>query len=204
MKFKAILALSALLFAAPVFADGDDDKKKASEWSVDKNHSAINFNVKHFFTPVNGTFKDYDISLDFNAEDLESSSINVTIQVASVDTGVEKRNNHLKTADFFDAEQFPTIVFASSSIESTGENTFVAKGTLTMRGVEKPYELPFELLGVADLPEQMQRGGMTKIAGFKSHSTLLRNDWGVGTGSWAATAVVGGEVNLEIAIEAKQ
>ncbi len=197
---KRILPLAAaLLLVAATTAP----TLNAPEWKVDKSHSAINFNVKHFFTPVHGSFGDYDIALTFDAENLDESKIDVTIEVASVDTRNEKRNNHLMSGDFFNAEKYPTIKFSSESIKSTGDNAFVAMGKLTIRDVTKDFELPFTLLGVAELEGDMaERMGTAAIASFHATASLNRNDFGVGSGSWAATAVVGGTVNIDIAVEA--
>lgn len=197
----AVFAIASPAFATTI--DTDDDKK-ASKWMVDKSHSQINFSIKHFFTPVKGSFGDFDVELNFDPADLDGSSISVVIDVASVETGNERRNGHLRTADFFDAETYPKMMFKSTSIESTGENMFVAKGQMTIKDVTKDFELPFNLLGVMDLPERMQKDGVSKVAGFEASTTLLRNDYGVGTGSYVATATIGGEVAISIAIEAKQ
>jgi len=206
MKLRALFLMAIFAIASPAFAttiDTDDDKK-ASKWMVDKSHSQVNFSIKHFFTPVNGSFGDFDVELNFDPADLDGSSISVSIDVGSVDTGNERRNGHLRTPDFFDSETYPKMTFESSSIESTGENMFVAKGTMTIKDVTKDFELPFTLLGVMDLPERMQKDGVTKVAGFEAKTSLMRNDYGVGTGNFAATATIGGEVTINIAIEAKQ
>ena len=175
----------------------------SQKWNFDRAHSSLNFSINHFFTPVDGRFDDFNVELNFDPENLDNSSIDVVIQVASINTGNEKRDGHLQTADFFDAEKFPTITFKSNKITASGDNNFVAKGILKVKDVAREIELPFKLLGIKDLPEQMQKmfGGITHVAGFESSYTLNRNDYTVGTGSWAATLVVGDEVNLRIKIE---
>jgi len=99
--------------------------------------------------------------------------------------------------DFFNAEQWPNMTFESSTIEQTGDNQFVAKGQLTIRDVTRDFELPFELLGVMDHP--MQDG--KKVAGIVANAELMRTDFGVGVGDWAATAVVGDKVNINLNLE---
>lgn len=176
----------------------------AKSWQLDKAHSSIGFSINHFFTPVKGSFDDFDIDINFDPNDLDNSSFNLTIQVASVNTGNEKRNGHLRTEDFFNAEKYPVMTFKSSKIMSKGDNMYVAKGKLKIKDVEKEIELPFKLLGVKVLPEEMQKmmGGLKEAASFEASYSLNRNDYTVGTGSWAATVVVGDEVNIDVAVEA--
>ncbi len=200
-RLLSILTLAVLVMGASVATDPAVDD---ASWEVDSAHSAITFKVRHFFTPVNGRFNDYEIDLTFDPENLEESSISAVIQVASIDTENERRNNHLKSGDFFNAEEFPTITFESSSIESTGENEYVANGTLTIRDNSMDFALPFTLLGVMDVPEDQQERMGKRLAGFQAEASLNRNDFGVGTGSWTATAVVGDRVDFSIQIEAKQ
>lgn len=170
---------------------------QAQQWRVDKSHSAINFSVKHFFTPVNGAFNDYDATIAFDPENLQESHIDVTIHVNSVDTKNQRRDNHLKTDDFFGAETWPDITFKSSRIEKTGDNEFVAYGQLTIKEVAKEIELPFTLLGIMEHP---RREG-TKIAGITATTTINRTEYEVGTGDWASNAVVGDNVSVEIQLE---
>lgn len=169
----------------------------STEWEIDKAHSAINFTINHFFTPVDGTFDDYNATVLFNPEDLENSSIDVTIPVESINTRNDRRDGHLASEDFFNAEEWPNITFVSNTIEQTDENQFVAKGELTIRDVSRDFELPFELLGVMDNPMQEGR----QVAGIVAETSLMRTDYGVGVGDWAATAVVGDEVEIQLNLE---
>jgi polyisoprenoid-binding protein YceI len=175
----------------------------ATKWDLDKAHTTINFSIKHFFTPVTGKFQDFNIDLNFDPENLSASSINVDINVASVITGNEKRDNHLLTADWFDAEKYPQMSFKSNEIVSKGDNNFVAKGKLRIKEIEKDIELAFKILGVKQIPEKMKNmlGGIDELASFEAYYSLNRKDYTVGTGSWAATLVVGGEVDIHIAVE---
>lgn len=172
-------------------------KMNAKAWSVDKSHTSIKFEVRHFFSDVPGQFHDYDAEVYFSPDNLEESSIDVTIQVASIDTENERRDGHLQSADFFNAEKWPTITFSSENIEQVGENEFVANGTLTIKDVSRDFEMPFTLLGVQDNP--FQEG--TLVAGMSSEFTLLRNDFNVGTGDWVSDAVVGNEVDVTLNVE---
>lgn len=185
-----------LLFAIVLFSTAMIPTQHAhgQSWNVDKNHSEIGFKVRHFFTPVRGEFTDYSADINFDAADLDNSNIDVTIQVASIDTDNAKRNGHLQSPDFFDAATYPTISFKSSSIKSTGENEFIATGKLKIKDTETDFDLPFTLLGTAEMNEKT-------IASFTADTAINRNQYGVGTGNWVATTVVGDEVTIEIALE---
>lgn len=195
---KTFIALFALTFIASGYAFATDGNTVlADDWSIDKSHSNVNFTITHFFTPVDGSFEDYTADIQFDPNNLESSSIDVTIPVSSINTENERRDNHLKSEDFFNAEEWPNIHFVSNNIEQTGENQFVAHGELTIRDVTREFELPFELLGVMDHP--MREG--QKVAGITASAKLNRSDFGVGVGDWAATAVVGDEVDIQLNLE---
>ena len=191
-KLFTLLALATFSIASIAMV-----KMEALSWSIDKSHSSINFEVRHFFSNVPGSFEDYSASVNFSPDNLEESSIDVTIQVPSINTKNERRDGHLQSADFFNASEFGAITFESSKIESTGENTFVAHGTLTIKDVTKDFKLPFTLLGVMDNP----RNENAKIAGISSEFQILRNDFGVGTGDYISDAVIGNEVNVSLNLE---
>lgn len=195
---KKIITLFAILMLAISQAFATDGNSVLSdEWNIDTAHSNINFTITHFFTPVNGSFEEYSSEINFDPSDLENSNIDVTIPVSSINTKNERRDNHLKSEDFFNASEWPNIQFESNEIEQTGDNQFVAHGKLTIRDVTREFELPFELLGVMDHP--MQEG--KKVAGITASAQLNRTDYGVGVGDWAATAVVGDEVNIQLNLE---
>lgn len=184
-----------ILFFALILLPFSAKSQEAQLWQIDAAHSAVNFKIRHFFTPVPGAFTKWDGVIRFDAANLAGCSIDVLIDVTSVNTKNERRDAHLRTPDFFDATTYPTIHFASSRIEKTGDNTFVAHGTLTMKNVSKPYALPFTFLGSMPHP----RGGT--VAGFKAETQLLRNDYGVGTGGYVETTTIGNEVDIEILLE---
>jgi len=173
-------------------------------WSTDAAHTEINFSVKHFFTPVTGSFEDYEIDLDYNAEQPEKSRVEARIRVASINTGNQKRDDHLRSGDWFEAEEHPYITFKSTSVRQVGEGQLIATGPLTIKGRSQQIDLPITLLGKQMIPEQMQQmlGGTKQVASFQALAAIDRGDFGVGVDSWAATMVVGGEVNIEILLEA--
>jgi polyisoprenoid-binding protein YceI len=173
-------------------------------WFTDSAHTEINFSVKHFFTPVTGSFEDFEIELDYDPLQPETSSIEARIRVASVNTGNEKRDNHLRTADWFEADKYPYMTFKSTTVRQVAENRVVASGPLTIKGQSHDVELPITLLGRQMIPGEMQQmlGGTKEVASFQASTTIDRGDFDVGVGSWAATMVVGGEVSIEILLEA--
>jgi polyisoprenoid-binding protein YceI len=173
-------------------------------WNVDASHSKVGFSVRHFFTPVEGSFDQYTAELVWDREAPENSTVNVTIQVASINTGNTDRDGHLATPDFFDAAQFPEITFESTSVAAEGDDTLLVTGDLTIKDVTREVTLPVRLLGVQELPQELQEmfGGITEIASFETELEIDRRDFGVGTGGWAETAVVGGPVTITIQLEA--
>lgn len=195
---KTLITLFTLLFLVmgQVFAT-DGNSVVLDEWSIDEAHSNINFTITHFFTPVDGSFEDYSSEIIFDPSDLANSSIDITIPVSSINTDNQRRDNHLKSEDFFNAQEWPNIHFESNEIEQTGDNQFVAHGELTIRDVTREFDLPFELLGVMDHPMRED----TKVAGITATTSLNRTDYGVGVGDWAATAVVGDEVDIQLNLE---
>lgn len=176
------------------------------EWNVDMPHSGIGFSVKHFFTPVKGQFEDYEIDLVFDRENPVNSSVDVRIDVASVNTGNERRDAHLLSADFFDAERYPYITFTSEEVRRVGRDEIVLRGPLTIRDQTRMVELPISILGVKDIPAEMREmlGGVEHVASFEAGLDIDRGDYGVGSGSWAAAAVVGHEVAIDVVVEANR
>ena len=197
MKFITILSLMLLLPLTQSVAVGTIDSDDATQWQVDKSHSAVNFTINHFFTPVDGSFADYDATIHFDPENLAGSRIDVTIPVESIDTRNERRDNHLRSEDFFNTSQWSSIRFVSNSIENVSGNNYVAHGELTIRDITHSFELPFELLGVMEHPMREN----TLVAGIVADAQLMRTDYGVGVGDWAATAVVGDRVNIRLNLE---
>ena len=172
---------------------------EAPEWNIDNNHTSISFEVNHFFTPVTGSFKDFEGNLSFDPENLDGSRASFTVQIASVETDNKKRNDHLQSGDFFDAKNYPEMKFVSTSFTKSGDD-YTLSGNLTIRDVTKEISIPIDLLGLGEHP--MKKGKL--ITAMRAEFSLNRNDYGVGTGSWTATAVVGDEVKVSILLEANR
>lgn len=196
-KIGSTILIALLMASFSTVLSANDHHNEGMKWSIDHTHSAVNFQIRHFFTPVPGSFSEYSGDIYFNPEDLDNSSIDVEISVASVDTRNDRRDGHLQNEDFFEVETWPTMKFVSNRITQESENNFIAHGTLTIRDITKDIELPFEFLGMMEHPMRDN----TLVAGIQSNYKLMRNDFGVGTGSWAETGVVGDEVSIDILLE---
>ena len=174
--------------SAPAFAD---------TYQVDKQHSEAAFQVRHLFTKVRGVFRDVDGTIRFDKSDPANSNVVFRLKVASIDTGVDQRDNHLRGQDFFWAEKYPEISFTSSRVVAKGENAFDVTGDLTIRGVTRQVTLPVTYLG-----EQKDPWGNVK-AGFETAISLNRTDYGL---TWnqaleAGGVVVSDEVKLSVDVE---
>jgi len=203
-KLVVNVFLLTLIFCSNSFAGA------ATKWNLDKVHTSINFNIEHFLTPVHGKFDDFNIDIQFDPENLENSRINVSIKATSINTGWGPRDDHLKTADWFDASKYPDMSFKSSKIMSKGNGNYVAKGKLKIKDVETEIELPFKLLGVKQIPEDMKQmfGWIDEVASFEVSFSLNRKEYNIGTGTATPglaalrySQVVGNEVNIKIAVE---
>jgi len=203
-NLSAVVGVVALL-SLPVGAGAiENNAAHTMAWSVDAAHSEVNFKVTHFFTPVNGSFRDFQVNFAFDKDHPENSSVEARIAVASVSTGNERRDTHLRSDDWFEAEKYPYMTFKSTAVRKVAESEYVASGDLTIKGVTRQIELPIHVLGVQMIPEQMapMMGGIKEAASFHATATIDRAEFGVGVGSWAGTMVVGGDVEIELVVEA--
>jgi polyisoprenoid-binding protein YceI len=193
-------ALAAALLAAIAFAGASSTPAAAATetWKVDTSHSNCLFKVRHFFSQVTGAFTDFAGTVNYDQAAPEKSSVEIVVQTASIDTDNEKRDGHLKSDDFFNAEKFPTITFKSTGItKSSKANHWDVAGDLTIRDVTKPVILDVEQLGFGPDGFGGQRGG------FIARTTINRLDYGV---KWNKTldtggAMLGDDVTIEFALE---
>ncbi len=188
---KKVLGLSlvlALLGAGPMLAE---------TFQIDASHSQVGFKIRHIFSQVPGQFNEFTGTVQYDAAHPEATKIDATIQAASVNTQNERRDGHLKSADFFDVEKYPTLTFKSKSAKKAGENLIHVTGDLTLHGVTKEITLPVEVLGSG--PHPMREGAT--VAGFSAETTVKRSDFGVNNWTDAAN-VLGDEVKVTLEIEA--
>lgn len=147
-------------------------------YTFDRAHSEVGFNVRHFFNKTHGKFTDYTGTIVFDPDNLTASSTEVTIRDTSISTGNERRDNHLRTEDFFWTEKYPNITFKSTKV-IPGKTTkeFKVEGNLTIRDVTKPVVLDVEFLGMGPLAIGGNDLGMQ--AGFDAKTKVNRKDFGI-------------------------
>lgn len=163
--------LAALVVAVTL---GANAFAQTSKWTLDRTHSQISFSVSHMVVAeAEGKFDSFDVAVLADKEDLTDAKVDVTIQVASVNTDNKDRDNHLKSADFFEAEKFPTITFKSKELKKISDNKYKLVGDFTMHGVTKPVELDAKFGGVV-------KDGKGRLhAGFKVVGQINRQEYGV-------------------------
>src|SRR5438874_61132 len=168
------------------------------QWQIDTAHSSVTAAVKHMMlTTVRGTFAGTSGVIDFDPASPEAASIELRIPATSVNTGDERRDAHLRSADFLDAETYPDIVFKSAKVTRKGKAAFVVDGDLTIRGTTRPVSVNVDLLGVTPDPRSGQR------AGFDATFSFDRTQWGL---TWnmpiPSGVLVGEKVTIDAAIAA--
>jgi polyisoprenoid-binding protein YceI len=182
----------------------DDDSRAlddiAGDYVLDPSHTRVGFSARHaMVTKVRGQFDEFEGTAHVDTENPAASTISVTIQAASVTTGNAQRDGHLKTPDFFDIENYPTITFVSTSVERDGTDWNVT-GDLTINATTKPVTIVFEETGTARDPFGNLR------AGFEGSVTINRTDWGLAFNAALETGgvLVSEKVTLEFDVSAIQ
>ncbi len=167
-------------------------------WQIDPAHSEINFTVRHMMiSNVRGQFEKFTGTVDFNEDDPTKSTVDVQIEAASINTKEPPRDNHLRSADFFDAEHYPYLTFKSKRVIKTGDNTGRIVGDLTIRDITREVTLDVEYSGQAQSPWG------TTSAGFSATTTINRKDWDLNWNKALETGgvLVGDQIKIAIEIE---
>ena len=174
----------------------------ATKWVLDPMHSEVQFKVKHLvISTVSGFFKSFEGELDTENDDFSDAKISFSLDINSIDTNQSQRDEHLKSAEFFDAEKYPKISFKSTSFTKSGDDEYKLAGDLTVKGITKQVSLDVEFGGSTD-----DFYGNTK-AGFEISGKINRKDFGL---TWsgvteAGAVVVGEDIKLLINVQfAKQ
>lgn len=168
-----------------------------TKWSLDPAHSYVNFSVAYMMlSDVTGKFHDFNVRMESAKDDFSDAKIDVAIKAKSIDTGVEPRDKHLRSADFFNADKDSTIMFKSIKTESDGENKLKITGFLTMRGVTKEVMIDAVYKGKT-------KGYKGMVVGFNATATINRKEWGL---NWNRTIEAGGllvgeDVTITIAVQ---
>lgn len=170
----------------------------STTWNLDAAHSEVNFRVKHLvITTVSGKFTQFSSAVSTEGDDFTTANITFEVETGSIDTGVEMRDNHLRSNDFFNSEAFPKMVFTSTAIRKVEDDEYEIDGQLTIRDVTQPVTLEAEFGGIVKDPY-----GQTK-AGFEVEGKIKRKEFGL---SWdvlteAGGAVVSDEVKFQVNVQ---
>ncbi|MCT8139363.1 YceI family protein [Anaerobacillus sp. CMMVII] len=170
-----------------------------TKWAVDTAHSSVDFSVKHMMIAnVKGTFNEFSAEIDADPNDLTTADISFSIDTASIDTRNEDRDNHLRSADFFDVENFPKLTFKATEIVSNGDGEYELQGDLTIRGVTRKESFTVKFEGQGKDP-----WGNEKV-GFSANGKIKRSDYGL---TWNAAletggVLVGDQIKISLEIQA--
>jgi polyisoprenoid-binding protein YceI len=170
-----------------------------TKWALDPAHSSVDFSVRHMMiAKVKGSFNSFSASIDADPTDLTTANIAFNVDLASVDTRSEDRDNHLRSADFFDVENHPSMTFTSTNIVKTGEGDYDVTGDLTIRGVTRPETFAVTFEGTGKDP-----WGNEKV-GFNAEGKIKRSEYGL---TWNAAletggVLVGDEIKVSLEIQA--
>lgn len=186
MKNRLLLLISIMLISIGA---------NAQNWKIDPNHSSVMFNAKHYgIAFINGRFMEFEATVEGGTpEDFTGAKVAFSAQVSSVSTGAEGRDKHLKTADFFDMENNPTITFVSKSFTKSGDNTYKVVGDLTMRGNTKEVELSANHIGSTKTRDEKNK------VGFQLTGSVNRNDFGVSGAGGGVAPMIEIICNVEMA-----
>jgi polyisoprenoid-binding protein YceI len=145
-----------------------------TKWVLDPTHSELGFKIRHLMiSNVSGSFKNFKAEVETDEEDFTNAKINLVADMSSITTNNEQRDAHLQNGDFFDVEKFPELKFNSLAMDEAGDNEFILRGELTLKGITKPVRLNVELNGITKDPWGNQR------AGFIVSGKINRSEWGV-------------------------
>ena len=189
-RLTAVIFCLVLLMAGTASAQSEN-------WRVDTDHSSIYFDTRHTLATVRGQFKGFTGTVDFDPDNLTAGSVEFTVRVDTINTGINKRDNHLRSDDFFATGQYPEMTFSSTGIRHMEDNRYIMEGDLTVRDVTRRVEIPFTYLGIRDNP--LEKG--QEVSGFEAEFAINRLDYNVGDGRFAEMGVVGKQVRVLVALE---
>ena len=165
---KIFSVLAIVLFSASLVAQ--------TTWKADPMHSKLAFSVTHLgISDIDGLFKTFDLSVSTNKADFSDAVFDLSVDVASIDTAVEMRDNHLRSVDFFEVEKYAKMTFKSTSIKKNGKDKYKLSGDLTLHGITKPVTLDLWYRGTVENPQSK-----ATTAGFQVTGSINRADFGVG------------------------
>ena len=192
MRQTIVAALAGVALLVPSLS-------QAATWKSDPKHASVQFAVRHLMVAtVRGTFDKFDVTATIDENDISQSSVEATIEVASVNTRNEKRDNHLRGADFFDVAKHPTITFKSKAVEKIQDHTYKVTGDLTLMGVTQEV-----VLNVSGSPKAIQDPWGNSRLGGAATTTINRTDYGLthNTVLESGGVAIGEEIAITIDIE---
>ncbi|MFH2091494.1 MAG: YceI family protein [Pseudomonadota bacterium] len=190
MKNRLMITM-LILFA--VFAGN----VQATQWKLDPPHSSIQFDINHIFAVVSGQFTEFEADVVFDPQYLGKARFDFSVNVKSVNTLNNKRDNHLRSKDFFDADKFLVMTFKSSRITHVKDNQYALEGMMTIKDVQRPAMMEFTFYG----PRVHPLDTKSLVAGFETSFKLNRLDFHVGDGKFYKMGVVDDMVNIRISVE---
>lgn len=187
--------MKKILFVLTALSLATLSRAETEPYKIDSVHSSVGFTLRHLVSKFSSSFTKVSGTVNYDAAAPEKSNVEATIEIASVSTASEKRDNHIKSPDFFDAAKFPTATFKSKSWKKTGESTFDITGDLTIKDVTKEVVLKAELVGTGP-----GMGGST-LTGWSATTTIKKSDYGL-AGPAMLSKVLGDDVTINISVEA--
>jgi polyisoprenoid-binding protein YceI len=178
---------------------GGNSSLAPESYTIDPAHSTIGFSVRHLvINNIHGRFNEFSGTISYDAADISKSSVEFKAKAASIDTGVAQRDQHLRSADFFEVEKYPELTFKSTRVERKGKDAYVAHGTFTMKGVNKEIAIPFKLFGPIADQRKKQR------IGVEAGLVINRQEYGITYGGKLDNGglAVGNDVNIILNLEA--
>lgn len=170
-----------------------------SKWNVDVTHTNVGFEIKHMMvSKVRGNFSDMEGTIEGDPRELENTKINFRVGIDSISTNNEDRDNHLRSADFFEAEKYPNMTFESTNIKKVGDNQYELTGNLTIKDVTKETTFDVEYLGEGTNPWGVE------VVGFEASTTISRKEFGLTWNQALETGgvLVGDDVKIQIDLQA--
>ena len=190
---KSLFALTL----AVLLLFGQNASAAARAWELDTDHSNVYFSIEHIYAKVQGRFAAIAATVHFDPANLKESRFDFEIKVDSIDTGINQRDDHLRSADFFASSDHPLITFTSNAVTAAGEGVYQVAGTLTVKGKSRDLVLPLTLAGVKDHPATPGK----QVAGFNGRLSVDRLALGVGDGKFHQMGLLGKEVEVLVTLE---
>lgn len=166
-------------------------------WEIDKAHSNIYFDIRHTYAIVRGMFTDFSGTVVEDTENPLDSRVEFTVNVASINTHIKQRDDHLRSEDFFSADKYPVMTFKSTAVRKVDEKNYILEGDLTIKDVTRRITAPFTYYGMRDNP--LEKG--TTVAGLEAEFTVDRLDYNVGDGRYVDMGVIGKDVHVIVTLE---